>query len=316
MLTHFMHAVSFLGSAAFYVPVFVVLLWCVRPRFGAGALVTVLLGSALNALLQLSLQDPRPYWTDRDVTALEAQTSFGMPSGHAQGAMIAWGYLAARWPFGARLRPWATGTAVVLVLLVGVSRVYLGQHTPEQVAAGWTTGALLLAAVLWSEPRVLAWWRARPLTTQFGLVAGVAAAFLAPAALTVRWLEGWQMPAAWRQAIVAAGGTGGPVTADRCALATGTLCGALVGLSWLYRRGGFAAAGPPARRLLRLPVGLAGSLAAGTFVLLPGPEPVLIFCAQALVGLWFTAGAPETFRHLRLAAPAVPPAPAPERAPV
>ncbi|MFC6935333.1 phosphatase PAP2 family protein [Actinomadura yumaensis] len=91
MLTGLMHALSFVGSAGFYLPLLVVVFWCVSPRAGARLGVVLVLGAALNTVLKLAFHAPRPYWTDPSVTGREPIESFGMPSGHAQNAAVVWG---------------------------------------------------------------------------------------------------------------------------------------------------------------------------------------------------------------------------------
>ena len=59
-------------------------------------------------------------------------TGHGFPSGHAQVSIVLWNYIAWRlqsffWP-------------TLLVLLIGMSRVYLGVHYFDQVLVGWLVG--------------------------------------------------------------------------------------------------------------------------------------------------------------------------------
>ncbi len=80
--------------------------------------------------------------------AHEASPSF--PSGHAQGSTVGWGYAAL-----ASRRRWVQGVAVVLVLLIALSRMYLGVHYPQDVIGGLLLGVLNLLLWLWAEPYVL-----------------------------------------------------------------------------------------------------------------------------------------------------------------
>src|ERR671914_1468081 len=92
-MTGFMHVISFIGSAGCYVPVLALVFWCVNPRAAAGPVVVLIMSGALNVLLKIEIHAPRPYWTDPEITAHEPLATFGMPSGHAQSAAVAYGLL-------------------------------------------------------------------------------------------------------------------------------------------------------------------------------------------------------------------------------
>jgi undecaprenyl-diphosphatase len=76
--------------------------------------------------------------------------SYSFPSGHAFGGMFFYGllaYLALQY----LPQPWNVITAValaILILLIGVSRVYLGAHFPSDIVAGWLFGGLCLVLVI------------------------------------------------------------------------------------------------------------------------------------------------------------------------
>lgn len=295
-MTDFMRFMSFVGSSAFYLPLLAVVFWCVSPRVGARAAVVLAISGMLNTLLKLVFQAPRPYWTDPGVRPLESQSSFGMPSGHAQSSIVAWGYLAAR-----LARTWAWLLAGVVIVLVGVSRVYIGVHSAGQVLAGWAIGAVLLVVVLRMEPILAPWWCDRHIAAQLGMSLAVALAFLVPTALAVESMDGWRMPDSWQRAIIAAGGRVDQVGLERGAMAAGILCGVLAGLSWLSHRGWFDPGGTLPRRAARVPVGFAGVIVISTVGLFLGHDPVTAFVVETLVGAWVTAGAPEAFVRLGLA---------------
>ncbi|RFS85362.1 phosphatase PAP2 family protein [Actinomadura spongiicola] len=297
-MTGFMHAMSFLGSAAFYVPVLALLFWCAAPRLAARAAVVLLFSAFLNTLLKMLFHDPRPYWTDPSIEGKQSHSSFGMPSGHAQNAPVAYGY------FAAQTRRWLLWTAaVVLIVLIGLSRVYLGVHSISQVLAGWGIGLALLAVVLVLEPVLVPWWTRRHLAVQMALALAVSLLLLAAAWGAFQPLQDWTWPDAWSRSIRAAGGETEPVTLVESTRAVGGICGAVAGLSLLAARGWFDAAGKPWRRVARVPVGLAG---AGAIAALDGSHLVQTFVVQVVLGLWITAGAPETFVRLRLAGRSAP----------
>lgn len=296
MLTGAMHVLSFIGSAAFYLPLLVVVYWCVDARLGARTAVVLSFASVANTWLKLVFHDPRPFWTDRSITGHEPRDSFGMPSGHAQNAVATWGFLAAQ---TARRALWAG--ALALIVLIGISRVVLGVHSLGQVVAGWTIGAVVLAAALWLEPRIVPWWSGRSVPEQIGLSLAVALAALGGMWAAVESLDGWRWPAHWANAIAEAGGRVEPITLSESAGAAGGLFGLLAGLSYATSRIRYDTGGEPWRRLARIPVGAAGAMAIYTLGLFLGTQPVQVFAVQALLGLWATAGAPETFVRLRLA---------------
>ncbi|MFL5200128.1 MAG: phosphatase PAP2 family protein, partial [Microvirga sp.] len=66
------------------------------------------------------------------------------PSGHAMLSAVTYltlGALLARVHQGRGIKTFLLGTAVVLTVLIGASRIYLGVHWPSDVLAGWCGGA-------------------------------------------------------------------------------------------------------------------------------------------------------------------------------
>jgi undecaprenyl-diphosphatase len=107
---------------------------------------------ALNFVLKLGIDRPRP-----DLVPQLSQVYFtSFPSGHSMGAAATYltlGAILARVQPRLRLKVYFLSLAILITLLVGISRVYLGVHWPTDVLAGWTAGAV------WAMACVLAaWW--------------------------------------------------------------------------------------------------------------------------------------------------------------
>ena len=116
---------------------------------GAALLViaAVVGGMLLSAALKLGFERPRP---DLVPAATRVYTA-SFPSGHAMLSAVTYltlGALLARVEQRRRVKALLLGMAVVLTLLVGASRVYLGVHWPSDVLAGWCVGAAW-AALCW-----------------------------------------------------------------------------------------------------------------------------------------------------------------------
>ncbi|MGW8761248.1 phosphatase PAP2 family protein [Streptomyces sp. NPDC055815] len=135
-----------------------VLLWWRRERRAALWVAgTSLLAVGLQQGLKELVGRDRPYWTD----PVDAARYAAFPSGHAMTATVTCGLLlwvlALHWR--EESRGWGTlaGAAVVSVLGVGWTRVYLGVHWPSDVVEGWLLGWCCVAAAVltyrWSERR-------------------------------------------------------------------------------------------------------------------------------------------------------------------
>lgn len=111
-----------------------------RSFFHAAILMTA--AGLLNLFLKDWFQDPRP----AAEFALDPRTgdSYGWPSGHAQIAIVLWGFLA--YEIGQR---WAYIAAAVIAGLICFSRLYLGVHDIGDVLGGTIIGVACLGAYIW-----------------------------------------------------------------------------------------------------------------------------------------------------------------------
>lgn len=113
--------------------------WLTLGAVGGGVLVSTLLKNVFDR--------PRPDLVPHE--AIVHTASF--PSGHSMMAAVTYLTLAAllaQLHSRRRIKAYLLFVALLLTVLVGVSRVYLGVHWPSDVLAGWTAGAAW-AALAW-----------------------------------------------------------------------------------------------------------------------------------------------------------------------
>ena len=129
------------GEETLFMVLGLFILWCVDKKWGFRLLLTGLVGSVFNQLLKAIFLIPRPWVLDPNFTivesAREAATGYSFPSGHTQTAAVVYGMIAA-W----LKKKWMTVLCVALIIGVGISRMYLGVHTPYDVGVSLATGVL------------------------------------------------------------------------------------------------------------------------------------------------------------------------------
>lgn len=150
-LTTAMRLMTELGSVRVVVPLLLAVGLLARWRSSSWRPSVLLALAAVGAVaasttIKLIVARPRP-----DAEALVTALGYGFPSGHSTQAAAVWlavavvlGSLTRR----AGVRAALGAAAMVVVVMVGVSRVYLGVHAPTDVLGGWALGALWTCAVL------------------------------------------------------------------------------------------------------------------------------------------------------------------------
>ncbi|MFY9561696.1 MAG: bifunctional DedA family/phosphatase PAP2 family protein [Terriglobales bacterium] len=114
----------------------------------AGWMAALAGAGVLDTLLKHMIRRPRPAYA----SAFLHDYSFSFPSGHAMGSLVAYGMLAyliaILWTKRWQVRVAVVITAVVLILAIGASRLYLGVHYFSDVIAGFAAGVLWLSACI------------------------------------------------------------------------------------------------------------------------------------------------------------------------
>jgi undecaprenyl-diphosphatase len=115
-----------------------------RYRTAVMVVVTSISGEVVDELLKLFFERPRPTAVPHLRTVLTAS----FPSGHAMESAIIYltlGALLMRVVEGTFTKIYCMTMAILLTMIVGVSRVFLGVHYPTDVLGGWMLGFLWAA---------------------------------------------------------------------------------------------------------------------------------------------------------------------------
>lgn len=141
-----MSLVTHLGEETFFMVAALYVFWCVDKRRGYYLLSVGFAGTLVSQWLKIACRIPRPWVRDPNFTIVEAARAqaggYSFPSGHTQSAVGWMGGIARftrRW--------WLRAVCIVLLVLVSVSRMYLGVHTPADVGVGFAIAAVLVFAL-------------------------------------------------------------------------------------------------------------------------------------------------------------------------
>ncbi len=134
-------AVTMLGRDEVFIVILALYSWLVNPAGMRRLGVAFSLSYLANSALKYGLAFPRPFTADPGVASAAAKATAGgpgLPSGHAQLSATLW--LGMAWQLAERGRRWFWVLAVLVVLLVSLSRLVLGVHYPSDVLAGLIIG--------------------------------------------------------------------------------------------------------------------------------------------------------------------------------
>lgn len=132
VLDGFFSAVTYLGDELAFMVAALIVFWCVNRCMGYYVLCAGFVGTMFNQFLKMLFRVPRPWVLDPNFTivesAREAATGWSFPSGHTQSSVGTFGCMARF-----TKRRWLRGVCVAVAVLVPLSRMYLGVHTPMDV---------------------------------------------------------------------------------------------------------------------------------------------------------------------------------------
>jgi len=144
VLNELMLAITTLGEETAFLVIALIVFWCVDKKKGYYVMAVGFLGTMLNQFLKLACRVPRPWVQDPAFTILEqakeAAAGYSFPSGHTQTAVGTFGSIAAFTE-----KKWLRYTCILLAVLVGFSRTYIGVHFLSDVLVGAGMACMLVA---------------------------------------------------------------------------------------------------------------------------------------------------------------------------
>ena len=139
----FFSLITHLGEETVFLAVAILFFWCINKREGYYILITGLIGTLVNQMLKLLCKVPRPWVKNPEFTVVDGAkteaTGYSFPSGHTQNIAGTFGAIGLY-----SSKKWLRISAVVIIVLVAFSRMYLGVHTPWDVLTSLGIAAVLV----------------------------------------------------------------------------------------------------------------------------------------------------------------------------
>lgn len=138
-----MLALTEFGSETAFLAAALILFWCADKRKGYYLISVGFVGTLANQFLKLACRVPRPWVKDPEFTIVEAAREgaggYSFPSGHSQTSVGTFGAIAMT-----TRRKWLRAAAIAIAVIVPITRMYLGVHTPQDVLVGSAMAVALM----------------------------------------------------------------------------------------------------------------------------------------------------------------------------
>jgi len=129
-------ALTILGEESTFLAIFTIMFWCVDKQFSYKLGLAYLLSAVINIGIKETFRIPRPFG-EEGIRYLRVETATGhsFPSGHTQSAAAYITSLILEYR-----KKWLTAGGLVLIVLVALSRLYVGAHRLNEVIVGALLG--------------------------------------------------------------------------------------------------------------------------------------------------------------------------------
>ena len=135
-----------LGSEVGFLSAALIFFWCVDKRRGYYIMSVGFLGVIINQVMKILFMIPRPWVLDPEFTpvesAIEDAGGYSFPSGHTQNSTGTFGSIAL-----IAKKNWLRIVFIAIIIIVPLTRMYLGVHTLLDVSVSLLIGAALALAL-------------------------------------------------------------------------------------------------------------------------------------------------------------------------
>jgi membrane-associated phospholipid phosphatase len=299
-----MNLFSYFGTEGFFLIAIPLIYWTFDAALGMRLAVMLMLSGGFNIGLKFIFRAPRPYWINPSVHAYAGESSFGIPSAHAQCSISIFGLFAAL-----RKNKIITWTVALLLLLIGISRLYLGVHFGTDVLAGWVIGACMIFWFIKTEKRVIPWISKRRFPIQILIFVLSSLIFLLIIFTIIFFNQTWIMPAVWVKIIQKSSFPQiiSPFDPSDAVTIAGLWLGMTAGYAWVNKVYGSNFAKCSSSQLaLKYIIGSVGILILWGILGNIFPRSLsfislsLRYFRYTLIGIWVTAAAPAIFISLKI----------------
>lgn len=146
--------ISFAGTSIFCLPAILSMFFLCKDKIKIIIfLIFYCFNNWLNDFLKIIYFDSRPFYHYKDIQVIDCECSFGNPSGHAQVGFMFYLFLI---DFSLNqkvsdnrilrfaVRALTICICIVMIFIIGISRIYLGVHSFTQVILGWIYSQYIL----------------------------------------------------------------------------------------------------------------------------------------------------------------------------
>ena len=265
-LDFFFELATMLGEKNILIAIIAWVFWNIDKKKGFILSYTLLFSLVLNTVLKISFHRPRPFEQIPEISGkrIHTATGYAFPSGHTQGATTFYITIALL-----VRRFWVYAAAVLLSLLIALSRVYLGVHWPVDVIGALLAGFAVSIGMYYILNTLYDRSKSRELFITLSAFGAVLALLIIIAVNSVYFA--------------------GELVITDLVKAVGVFIGASSGFILEERITPFSVSGGFIKKILRFLIGLGCTmvLLSGLKLVLPAADP-FHFMRYALVGLWIT----------------------------